>query len=199
MNPVKDAVTAFSNNAVELEREYRKFYNVKEMYTRKGLTFPHATLFDEASDAINKERLMRLAMLKGMKALELNPADYGLSVYGLKKSDVDAAYPGLRYNVAETLGVAPVVFGAVAVTAILALSVVLSSVLTKLKKVDLIGALTEQYKSKGYTPDAAYNQAKKDVDEATGNKGIFGGLSDAAKYGAIAAGLWLLYSINKKA
>lgn len=191
----KDIIRNFSDKAVELEKQYRALYLVRENYRDKKVTFPRQTetLFNDASGMIEKERTSRLLLLRAMKAAGVNPADYGLSVYGLRKVDVDAAYPGLRYNPAELNAVPALVLGGGILLSALLLTAAIAAVIERCKTINYAEMQAAVYEKQGYTPEAAMNQAKKDAEKMLGKQSVFGDMADAAKWGAIGAAVWLVY------
>lgn len=193
-SPAKNLVRDFSAKAVELENGYKQLFAARQKYTDANKLFPLESLFNEASVQVTREREMRILLLRMMKAAGINPTDYGLSVYGLRKVDVDAAYPGLRYNPADTLGAVPVlILGASVLLTVALLAAAIVATLERIKKVDFVEVQAALYRKEGMTPEAAIEKAKKDVAKAGGKEGMFSNLNDAAKWGALAALAWVGY------
>ena len=92
----------FSSLAVKIEKEYNGFFALRtDLKNKKIWSATMEAAFMDLSDAVNKERSTRLLILKGLNAVGANPADYGISVYGLSQSEIQNAYPNLLYDKTE--------------------------------------------------------------------------------------------------
>jgi len=195
---IKDAVSTFSNESVKLEQQYRPLYAVRQLYVSRKLPFPHETAFRDIEDALLKERKARLELLALMSKVGANPKDYGLHVYGLNKNDVMRAYPTLKVNPSELSALPAVLIGGAVLASILGLTYFVSLNARKAQEINALQVGADFYMKQGYTHEAALNQARKDIDAATGKKGFFDGFEQGSLYLGIAGVAFVAWKIMSK-
>lgn len=186
--PIKNAVKKFSDNAVALEKIYLKWYKTRANIISKNQPFVYETDFNNLSAQIKSERYYRRLLLRALYAAGANPADYGLQIYGLAKTEIDAAYPGLRYDVSQVrLDAVPVILiGAGVLAAIVAATSSMIAAIAFYNKVDLVRVQKEAYQKAGYSETDAFKQAANDAAEMDKNSGSItaslGKLADLAPW-----------------
>lgn len=192
-SPMKSVIRDFSQYSVSLEKQYRAFYTARDKFNKAKAPFPYADMLARLNDYVVRERSFRIMLLQAMAKVNANPADYGLSVYGLSKSEVDNAYPGLRYNAADLRAVPVVVIGVAAAVAMVGLLWGMREAYADASKINLVNAQAALYESQGMSKEAARARADSEVKALTGNESVLDKLGNVGKVGIAALVAWYFF------
>lgn len=214
MEPLRKIVADFSAQADAVEGQIVRYARAKEAYQKAGVSWP--VQFTNNVNALNVQakdnRAWKVKLLKTMAAAKANPKDYGLTVVGLTKADIDGAYPGLMYDPkAIRLGVAPVIVPLVIEASIyvsLAAAIAyMAKLLVDVQKVDFVADMTREFIAKGASPAEAAARARElleGVRQATESRpgGFLDDLATLAKWGTglvvVGVGGWKLIHAGSK-
>ena len=193
LEPLKKTVRDFNDCADKTEAQKIRFETAKETYQKAGLSWPtqYADTLKKLTEQVSWNRDLKLKVLRALAKAKANPKDYGLTVVGLTKAQVDSAYPGLIYDPASVrIGVvqviAPLVIEATIIVALAAAITYMSKMLVESQKVDFAADMTKELMARGLSADQAAKQAKNLLEGTQEPEGGF--LSDLKtlfKWGAI--------------
>lgn len=172
-SPAANVIRDFSTAADKLARENNRWNAARESYARAGRDFPFQKDAAALLAQVVKNRAIKISLLKAMAKANANPKDYGLSIFDLSKTEIESAYPGLKFAVTDSrLGAAPVVvISAAVLLAVAAATAASLSLFKSASQTNFAANLTAEFIKAGDPPDVAAKKASvalKAVTDAGG-------------------------------